>query len=153
MIKSVAIICAFFCATLLYSQEKEAPFVLCGDSICWPYYYPDLTIKGDFWDVKKHYNESYPESEFKSLENNTGIITVTFKVNCKGESGDFSEQHCDFIYQPNVMDEKIIHYFLAKSKRLTGWISGRDDKENPVNHHKFFSFRIKEGVLIQILPK
>lgn len=153
MVKAVFIICVFFCANILYSQEKDAGFVLCGDSICWPYYNPDLTIKGDFWEVKRHYNNDYPTSSFKLLKNNTGIITVSFKVNCKGETGDFSVQQCDFNYQSTVMAKPVTDYFLAKSKSLTGWMPGKDEEGNVVNHHKFFSFRIKEGKLIQILPK
>lgn len=153
MLKSVIIICAFCCTSLLYSQEKDTSFVLCGDSLCWPYYNPDLTIKGDFWEVKKHYNTDYLISEFKLLKNNTGIITVQFKVNCNGETGDFSIQQCDFNYQPITMAEQITNYFLYKSKILTGWIPGKDEEGVLVNHHKFFSFRIKEGALIQILPK
>ena len=103
--------------------------------------------------MKKHYNTGYPLSLFQNLKKNTGIITVQFKVNCKGETGDFLIQQCDFKYQPIVMDEQITNYFLGKSKTLTGWSPGKDEEGNIVNHHKFFSFRIKEGALIQILPK
>jgi hypothetical protein len=153
MVKTVIFICAFFCANLLFSQEKDVSFVLCGDSLCWPYYNPDITIRGDFWEVKKHYNSAYPKDQFKALKNNTGIITVTFKVNCKGETGDFSIQQCDFSYQPTIMAKQISDYFLEKSKTLTGWVPGKNEEGIIVNHHKFFSFRIKEGELIQILPK
>jgi len=153
MLKTVFIICALFCLSLTFSQESDSTFKLCDSLGVWPYYHPDLTIKGDFWEVKKHYNTEYPLSLFQNLKKNTGIITVQFKVNCKGETGDFLIQQCDFNYQPTVMDEQITNYFLGKSKTLTGWYPGKDEEGNIVNHHKFFSFRIKEGALIQILPK
>ena len=151
--KTVFIICGLFACSLLFSQERDTSFTMCGDGKAWPYYHPDLTIEGNFWEVKKHFRTDYPLDLFKTLENNTGIITVQFKVNCKGETGNFSTQQCDFKYQPNIMDERIINYFLAKSKTLSGWLPGKNEEGEAVNHHKFFSFRIKEGVLIQILPK
>ncbi len=153
MKKTVFVICGLLCANLIFSQEKDSSFELCGDSLCWPYYHPDLTIRGDFWKVKEHYKKDYPIVLFKNLKNNTGIITVSFKVNCKGETGDFSAQQCDFNYKPNLVNEQIVDYFLSKSKTLSGWIPGKDEGGNVVNHHKFFSFRVKEGELIQILPK
>jgi hypothetical protein len=153
MLKTVFIICGLICSSFLFSQDKDTSFTLCDGVQTWPYYFPDLKIKGDFWEVKKHYNMEYPLSLFQNLKNNTGIITVQFKVNCKGEMGDFSTQQCDFTYKPNVVDKRIIDYFLARTKTLTGWVPGKNEEGEIVNHHKFFSFRIKEGVLIQILPK
>ncbi|MGB0887260.1 MAG: hypothetical protein ACPGSL_03980 [Vicingaceae bacterium] len=153
MIKIVFVIGGFLCSNLIFSQEKENSFKLCDSVGVWPYYNPDLTIEGNFWEAKEHYKKDYPLSLFQTLKNNTGIITVQFKVNCKGETGDFSIQQCNFNYQPTVMAEQITGYFLSQSKTLTGWIPGKDEEANVVNHHKFFSFRIKEGELIQILPK
>ena len=151
--KTVFIICSLFCSILIFSQEKDTTFTLCGEGKAWPYYHPELTIEGDFWKVKEHFKTDYPLRKFKSLKSNTGIIIVQFKVNCKGEMGDFFIQQCDFNYQPTLLDEQITKYFLAKTKKLTGWIPGKNKDGKAVNHHKFFSFRIKEGVLIQILPK
>ena len=62
-------------------------------------------------------------------------------------------QQCDLNYQPTVLDKVISDYFLEKAKTLKNWIPAQDEEGNVVNSHKFFSFRIKKGDLLEILPK
>ena len=149
----IIIISCLFYSNLLFSQEKDTTYVLCGEGITWPYYYPDLTYKGGFWEIKQHFNSNYPTKKFQSLKNNTGIITIQFKVNCNGETGDFVLQQCDFNYQKTTVNKKITTYLLNQTKLLNDWIPAKDKNGEIVNSHTFFSFRIKDGVLLEILPK
>lgn len=153
MLKLLFIITCIFCPSLLFSQEKETVFTLCDDGKTFPYYYPDLEYKGGFWDIKQHFQSGYPTSQFRVLENNTGIITLQFNVNCTGQIGNFSIQQCDLDYQPTILDSNVTNYFLIKMKTLSNWIPAKDKEGNTVNSHKFFSFRVNEGVLTEILPK
>lgn len=153
MLKHIFAISYLFCSTLLFSQEKDTLFTLCDEVRTYPYYYPDLENKSNFWDIKQHFKSAYPTSQFQILNNNTGIITIQFNVNCKGETGNFVLQQCDFNYQPTIINKDIEDYFLNKTKTLSNWIPARDEEGNNVNSHKFFSFRINDGVLLEILPK
>jgi hypothetical protein len=153
MIKSTIVITLLLISPLLFSQEKGTSFTLCDSISVRPYYYPKLTYQGGFWEIKQHFNSTYPTDEFKALKNNSGIITVQFKVNCNGEIGDFKIQQCDLNYQLITLNKKITSYFLTKTKLLKNWIPAKDEDGNTVNSHKFFSFRLKDGVLLEILPK
>ncbi len=153
MLKSSFIITCLLFSSALYSQGKDTTFTLCDSVSVWPYYHPKLTYKGGFWEIKQHFKSSYPTAKFQALKNNSGIITVQFKVNCKGEIGDFTIQQCDLNYEPTRLNKNIIDYFLTQTKQLKNWLPAKDEDGNAVNSHKFFSFRLKEGQLLEILPK
>lgn len=153
MIKAIFITASLMCSAFLFSQDKDSTFKLCEQGRTYPYYSSKVTYKGSFWDIKQQYLSNYPLKKFKKLKNNSGILTIQFKINCKGEIGDFSVQQCDLNYEPIVLNEKIVTYFLEETKKLKEWIPGKDEDGNEVNSHKFFSFRIKDGVILEILPK
>lgn len=135
------------------AQESDTSFVICDGGPVWPYYYPDLLNKASFWDIKKHFENEYPYQRFKSLEHNSGIITVQFVVNCEGQMGNFKVLTCDLNYLKKELNSEISTYFFQKTKQLTQWIVATDANGNKVNSHKFYSFRIQNGALLQILPK
>jgi len=137
----------------LFSQEKEENFTLCDSIGLWPYYNPTLKYQGGFWEIKQQFKTTCPTNKFKNLKNNTGMVTIQFKVNCKGEIGNFKLQQCDLNYQPTLLDKKITTYLLSQTKQLKNWIPAIDEDRNTVNSHKFLSFKLKEGVLLEILPK
>ena len=153
MLKSSFIFFSLLFSMFLFSQEKDTTFTLCNKGTLLPYYNPELTYKGGFWEVKQHYQKEYPASQFQALKNNSGIITIQFKVNCKGKTGNFVVQQCDLDYQAITLDKKITAYLLMKTKTLTNWIPAKDEEGQLVNCHKFFSFRMKSGQLLEILPK
>jgi hypothetical protein len=153
MIKAILITTSLVCSTFLFAQDKESNFKMCEQGSTYPYYNSKVTYQGSFWEIKQQYTTDYPLNKFQKLKNNSGILTIQFKINCKGEIGDFSLQQCDLNYQPIVLDEKITTYFLENTQKLKKWIPGQDEDGNEVNSHKFFSFRIKEGALLEILPK
>jgi hypothetical protein len=153
MLRPIFILTCLFLNTLLFSQEKDTSFKLCNDESVYPYYYPELKYKGDFWEIKQHYQSTYPTTKFQVLKNNSGIVTVQFKVNCKGQTGDFKILQCDSDYHPITLNKEITDYLMTKTKELKDWIPPKDEEGNIVNSHKFFSFRIKEGILLEILPK
>ncbi len=153
MLKSIFIIGCLYFSTVLFSQEKDTTFTLCNKGSLLPYYYPDITYQGGFWEIKQHFQSEYPTAKFQTLKNNSGIITIQFKINCKGETGDFVLQQCDLDYQPTTLNIAITDYLLSKTKTLINWIPAKDEEGEIVNCHKFFSFRITSGVLLEILPK
>jgi hypothetical protein len=133
--------------------QMDTTFKLCEPSRKNPYYYPDLTYRGEFRELKSYYYQYFGDENFKKLVNNSGIVRLQFQVNCKGESGHFSFQNCDFNYKTCLIDETITTQLLNLTKSLNGWIPAKNEKGDYVNSHKFFAFKIKEGQLIDILPK
>lgn len=145
--------CLILLCNILFSQEKETSFTLCDDGSTYPYYSPELKYKGGFWEIKQNFISEYPTNQFQELKNNSGIIIIQFKVNCKGEVGDFSVQQLDLSYQPTVLAKEITKYFLTTTKMLKNWVPAKNEEGKFVNSHKFFSFKINKGVLLEILPK
>ncbi|MFT6947464.1 MAG: hypothetical protein ACJARP_001889 [Vicingaceae bacterium] len=141
----------FLISNFLVLAQNEEKFTLCpGKS--YPYYHPALTYLGGFWKIKKHYS-NYPKEEWKFIAKNTGIIIIKFKVNCTGETGDFIANCTDMTYKKSTLDKKIIDYFIKKTKELSDWIPAKNSSGHEINSHKFFSFRLLKGELVEILPK
>jgi hypothetical protein len=135
------------------SAKAQDQFKLCDTVNTMPYYNPDISNTLNFYEIKKHFRADYPEAKFKKLSSNSGLITIQFKINCKGEVGEYRLQQCDLKYKAVEMDAAITDYFMSKTKELKDWNLGKDENGLIVNSHKFYSFRIVNGVFTEILPK
>lgn len=141
-------------ASAAYAQETDAVFSRCPDAPDYPYYYPKLGYEGDFWAVKKYIYEGMAGQDFMALPHNTGLVSVHFWVNCRGQAGDFKTVCYGFDYKPVLVDERIVRHLLALCRGLRGWIPARLEGDGQaVNSHKFFTFRIDHGQLVDILPQ
>jgi len=115
-----------------------------------PYYYPTLEYKGGFYEIKKHYYSNYKAIE---LPNNTGIVKISFNINCNGKPGNYFLETYSLDYKNIVITKKITEQLLSLTKSLNDWIPAYDEDGNSVNSHKFFAFKIVNGILTDILPK
>lgn len=152
--KNVVFWCVvFFAAPCVYAQNNDE-FVLCGDQLTHPYYHPELRYTGGFWEIKNHFQTNYQESKYTNLENNSGVVTIQFVVNCAGKTGKFVTQSCDLNYSENQVNSLIVDDLLHLTKELTNWIAAKDDDTKvKVNSHTFLSFRVVNGKITEILPK
>jgi hypothetical protein len=156
LIKGVKIISTIlFCFIMsnIMQAQTDSSFSLCGTGRKNPYYYPQLRYRGEFRELKAYFYQYFAEENFKNLSNNSGIVRIQFQVNCNGTSGNFSIKNCDFKYKVCEINESISSKLLNLTKSLNGWIPAKDEKGNYINSHKFFAFKIKDGQLIDILPK
>lgn len=138
-----------------FTQSNEE-FTLCGDQKTYPYYRlfnPGLKYKGGFWEIKNHINRNYNVDQFKNLENNSGIVTIQFVVNCEGKVGRYQTQSCDLDYKNSLFNPLIIDRLLELTKELKDWIPAKDDNKITLNSHAFLSFRIEKGIITDILPQ
>ena len=136
----------------LFSQTNEE-FVLCGNQKTYPYYHPELKYHGGFWEIKNHFNTKYTEKEFVNIENNSGVVTIQFVVNCDGKTGRFETQSCDLNYTEKEVNAAIVKHLLSLTKELKNWTVALDESNLKVNSHAFLSFRIENGKITEILPK
>lgn len=135
-----------------FSQANDS-FELCGDQKTHPYYNPELKYKGGFWEVKNHFISQYKLNEFINLDNNYGIVTIQFVINCEGKIGRFETQSCDLNYKDSQVNSIIITHLLELTKQLNQWVVAKDENKLEVNSHAFLSFRIENGKITEILPK
>jgi len=130
------------------SNHQEG-FELCN-STSTPYYYPTLGYEGDFYMIKKHFLKQY--NPVNSLSN-TGIVRIKFIVNCKGDVGRFHLESYDLDYKRHIIDHKITNQLLELTMELDNWIPAVNEKGEEIDSHKFFAFRLNNGIIKEILPK
>ena len=152
-IKSTSLL-FILCFLSLFSNGQTIDSIdLCPESGRLPYYrVASINVK-DFGEIKSFFVIGYPISEMKKLKSNTGILTIRFYINCFGEIGSFDITSCDLNYKENEMSLEIQNYFLLKLKNLGGWKAPIDQTEGACNLHAFYSFRIVDGEIKEILPK
>lgn len=143
----------FMLFTLVSFSQDSLKFVKCPNMKTYPYYAFGVLNEQSFPSIKKYFREEYDADKMKLLEKNSGIVTVRFAINCEGESGEFEAFSCDFDYVPNEISPEILNYFLTKTKQLGGWKIPIHEETGTSNAHKFYSFRILNGELTEILPR
>ncbi len=143
----------FFFLTVNYfsfSQKDSCDFF--GDKVIYPYYHPAPPSNGkDFYTIKKEFRNT-----ITAKTNFNGIITIIFFINYKGETNYYTTQVCDLDYKPlNITNEidPLCKQILQAVKQTSPWKPSFDEKKNPINLRKFYSFRFNNGTLIEILPK
>lgn len=138
-----------FVYCLSFSQTDSCAFF--GNRPIFPYYRFTPSNGKDFYAVKKGFTES-----ITAKTNFSGIITVNFYINYKGETSFYKTQICDLNYKPlNIANdiEMLCSQILQAVKQTSPWRPAYDDKKEPINSRKFYSFRFNKGTLIEILPK
>lgn len=123
-----------------------------GNRPIFPYYHPTSPSNGkDFYTVKKEFLKT-----INAQTNFNGIIAVNFFINYKGETDFYSTQICDLNYKVLTISrdiELLCSQILHAVKQTSPWRPALDEKKNPINSRKFYSFRFNNGTLIEILPK
>jgi hypothetical protein len=142
----------FLCYNSLRAQQ-DSTFVLCGEGLRNPYYHPTLQHYGEFKAIKQYYYNFYDGEKYKAIEHNNGIVRIQFVINCKGETGQYTVENCDHNFKPTFINNKIVDELLFLTQQLNGWIPAKDEKGEAINSHKFFAFKIRNGSIIDILPK
>ena len=139
-----------FIYNISFSQTDSCLFF--GNKPIFPYYYPSQPTNGrDFYTTKKEFLKKITaETSFD------GIVTVIFFINYKGETNFYTTQICDLNYKPLSITndiELLCSQILEAVTQTTPWKPALDDKRNPINSRKFYSFRFDNGILLEILPK
>ncbi len=136
-----------------FLSQTNDEFILCGNQKTYPYYHPELRYQGGFWEIKNHFKTKYTEKNFVNIDNNSGVVTIQFVVNCEGKSGRFETQSCDLNYTEKQVNAAIVAHLLNLTKELKNWIIALDESNLKVNSHAFLSFRNENGKITEILPK
>lgn len=139
-----------FAFNISFSQKDSCEFF--GDKLIYPYYHPAPTSnRKDFYTIKKEFRNT-----ITAKTNFNGIITIIFFINYKGETNYYTTQVCDLNYKSlNINNdiELLCEQILLAVKQMSPWKPALDEKKNPINLRKFYSFRFNNGTLIEILPK
>jgi hypothetical protein len=143
------VISYIICICLFSCNKNTDKFELCPGKK-WPYYHPTLKYQGGFYEIKKHYYNNYKSIDSPS---NTGIVKISFNINCEGQSGNYLIETYSLKYNNVSISKKITKQLLDLTKTLIYWIPASNEDGDTVNSHKFFAFKIVNGKLTDILPR
>lgn len=143
----------FLIVLLFNSSYSQNIFSLCGDKKIYPYYNPELKNKKEFNEIKEYFFANFSTSKYKKIKQNSGVVIIQFQVNCEGKSGNFLITTCNLDYIENKVNTKITEQLKKLTSELKDWIPAKNENGELVNSHKFYAFKIINGVLIEIMPK
>lgn len=103
--------------------------------------------------VKEIIKQKYTPQKDSS---NTGILTLQFMVNCKGEVGQFNIIQCDYNYNPIQFNSRLIHSFTKIIQELNVFkhiiLKNKEGVEINYDYLSYLTFKLKNGEIIDILP-
>lgn len=115
------------------------------------YYQVGTSYEGGLWAIKKIAEREYIVPD--KIKIGSGYLTVRFVVNCRGETGLFEIMECDKAFNKIEFDREVKDQILAIAKNLSEWIPGKLQDGTMVDSYKFLTFILKEGLILDIVPK
>lgn len=89
----------------------------------------------------------------KEVTGQSGYLTVRFLVNCHGQTGKYEVLQVDENFKNFNFNNLIKDQIMEIVVDLDGWIPGRNTRREPVDCQKFLTFKIRNGQVIDVLPK
>lgn len=108
-----------------------------------------MNYEGGIYKIKKLIKENY--SPVKS-NHNTGILRIFFKVSDKGILKDIQNEQYSLEYQKTTIDKNIVIQLTQIVRKIEKWTSVPCSL-SPCYSFKFFTFKIIDGEITEILPK
>ena len=136
-----------------FSQKTTLLDSCCNNNFL-PYYNIDspLTYIGGFYALKEFIVEKYKAEEYKETSNNTGIIVIHFNVTCERIVKNVTYECFDYDYKIVDIAPSIIEILQKTVSELKDWKLGVNENNDLLCYHKFLTFKLKNGQIIDILP-
>lgn len=153
-------LCIFFLlSNLAISGQIKDSLNFFDNRVVSPYYFQQQPLRNEFsfYKIKQAFRQSV--DTLGNIDNFSGILTITFFVNYKGESNYFSVKAVDDNYQPVEINQhqklrRLSSTLVHTSQHgLGAWIPAIDKNSEGVNSRKFYSFKFINGTLAEIFPK
>lgn len=132
--------------------DKDSTFELCGFQKRMLDYYVRKNLngyKGGNRAVRKYLSNELDKSK---LFEESGYLTFRFYVNCKGEAGKFVVEQAALNFQRKAFNPTTIAHCLELLKGLKEW-NPTHFGEDKIDATFYFTFKLKDGELIEIMPK
>lgn len=141
----------FFGINHFYAQIQKSDSCI-GKTISYVDQDYRLTYRGSMYEIRKQVLSNYNDSLYFQTPNSSGIITIQFYINCKGEMVDLSSQACDLNYQTIEFNPEILKEILLLTSKLKDWNPNFLKNQSIAKQYAFLSFKLKEGIIIEIMP-
>jgi hypothetical protein len=134
----------------LLPMEKDTTFRPCNEKQIFQYYNFGNGVQYD--GGKPAIEEAIQKSFTVTSPGDTGYVTIRFVVTCEGKTGRFRVEGMNMGYQPKNFSAKATEQLLQLTRSLGGWQPGVDQNSRAVDYYQYLTFKLKEGMLLEILP-
>lgn len=136
---------------IAYNAKTDRPdFFLCDQGPIYWYYNVKASYEGGKPAIRqillKHY---LYKPTYRAI---TGWITISFVINCKGETDRFRTTQLDENYQKTSFPDFFTRQFEQGVRALNNWVPGTLHGGLPANSYYYLTFRINDGKFIDFTP-
>lgn len=127
------------------SNVKAEEFSPCHDHPIYQYYQINTGYVGGKRAIKSELESTFPVNTLME----SGLLTIRFVVNCKGETGIFQSKMIDSSLQEVDISNKDLTQIYAAISALYKWVPGRVRDQRADSYHQI-SFKLLDGEVIDI---
>lgn len=107
-----------------------------------------LKYNGEMYAIKKYVLQNYKSPR---ILNQTGLLTIRFLINCKGQSGMFRLHSNDLELNEFKFEDQITTQLLEIVQNLNAWeILNYQDKS--YDYYQYLTFKIVDSEIKEIAP-
>ena len=135
---------------IFYDSALDNPnYYLCDEINIMEYYQVNPKFKEGHNSVRRYFEEIIKRLKFSAEI--TGLLTIRFVINCRGEIGRIRSFAIDSKYKTIVLNQTQVNLISDHIKQMPNWKQEEHDGKK-YDSYKMISFKIKNGIIIEILP-
>ena len=127
------------------SNIETEDFSPCHEDNIYQYYQINTGYVGGERAIKSELESTFPINTLTE----SGLLTIRFIVNCKGETGIYRSKMIDSSLQEIDISSKDLTQIYAAISALENWEPGRV-REQPADSYHQISFKLLDGEVIDI---
>jgi hypothetical protein len=135
---------------IFYDSALDNPnYYLCDEMNIMEYYQVNPKFKEGHNSVRHYFKEEIKTLRFSA--ETTGLLTIRFVINCRGEIGRVRSFGIDSNYKSIMLNQKKVNLISDHIKQMPNWTQEEYDGKK-YDSYKMISFKIKNGIITEILP-
>lgn len=127
------------------STDEIADFSPCHENPIYQDYQINTDYVGGKRAIKSELESTFPINTLTE----SGLLTIRFIVNCKGETGIYRSKMIDSSLQEIDISNKDLTQIYAAISALDNWAPGRI-RDQPADSYHQISFKLLDGEVIEI---
>ena len=131
-------------------QTDRLDFKLCDKGNIYWYYQLGTKYTGGKPAIVKSIFKYY--RYVPAFKNISGSITISFVVNCEGQTDRFRISQLGTNYQKITFQQGLVKQLLQGVKSLDAWIPGKYHDGSAANSYYYLNFKIEDGKIKEITP-
>lgn len=136
---------------IAFDEKRDNPaFYLCDEKNIMEYYQVNPKYGEGLKSIRLYF-EPFLNELNRVIHFNTGLLTIRFIINCKGETDRFRVVGVDENYNPIMLTAELKHAFINRVENMDKWKPGFYANQY-FDAYYTLSLKIKHGKIVDILP-